>query len=289
MELIKLVLSEQALTDGRPGTEYKTAGYVRIASSLVESKKNSGDIKKDDKGKFWFKPSSTPTPTSTPIPSNVDLNQYVGSYKEGTIVGKVSVYEGKLRLEWRSIDISMEPDGVDQFKFDFGGNGSVKFKKDNSGKVTGFDYKWKIISGFADKVTSNPVTPNPTPTPEPNQTSEPTQVTQYTKYSGKAPEDKNTDNFHWHDCKDKTFPFEYGCSNPLIGEMNTCIFGGKTSDIFGPALRKSLESRSFVFNGKPSLTKEMYDGIIATCKDLKEEREVVKDVVKKLLKEEIIK
>jgi hypothetical protein len=283
MELIKLILSEQALTDGKQGDEYKNAGYVRIAASLVDSNKNNGDIKKDNKGKFWFKQTTTTT--------DVDLNQYVGSYKEGTIVGKVSIYEGKLRLEWRSIDITMEPNGTDQFKFDFGGDGIVVFKKDNSGKITGFDYKWKILHGFADKITSNPVpsNPTPTPTPEPNQTSEPTQVTQYTKYSGKAPEDKNTDNFHWHDCKDKTFPFEYGCSNPLIGEMNSCIFGGKTSDVFGPALRKSLESRNFIFNGKPSLTKEMYDEIIATCKDLKEEREVVKDVVKKVLKEEIIK
>ena len=288
MELIKLVLSEQALTDGRPGTEYKTAGYVRIASSLVESKKNSGDIKKDDKGKFWFKANVTQQPQT------VDLSQYVGSYQEGKVTGNVTISDNALRVNYKNLDTLLDNKGNDSFEFEFGSKGTVKFTKDAQGKVNGFDYKWALMSGHANKVNTTSTTPSNTGSTTNNTTTTTTdapipQNITYTKYNDNPSERANTKGFRWKKC-DETFPIKYGCANNLIKDLNTCIFGENSSNVYGPALLNSLNDRARDTPNK-EISKETYDALIAQCEAKNEsinKKRIIKETVKNILKESLL-
>lgn len=232
--------------------------------------------------------------TTTPA---IDLNQFIGTYKEGAISPKVTVEDGKLRLTGlKVIDVYLESRGGDKFGFDFGGEGAITFKRDSSGKVNSFDYKWRLLNGTAVKEGANIPTPTATPAPtnsQPQPTpapSEKPQTIQYTKYNGKSTESRNTEGFQWKKC-DNTFPIKYGCSNDYILEMNTCIFGENSSSVFGPALMRAMQSRSQDMS-KKEITKEMYDKIIELCQEHKDEVAVnenkIKEVVKIILNQELL-
>ena len=142
---IKSIISEQSLTDGRPGTEYKAAGYVRIAPDLIASKTGTGDVKKDDAGKSWYKATAATAATG--------LSQYVGSYKGAGITGDVTDKNGTLTVSFSRISGDLVSKGGDNFEFTvMGKTGTVKFTKDTQGKVNGFDYSWTTFNGHADKV-----------------------------------------------------------------------------------------------------------------------------------------
>ena len=188
MELIKVILSEQSLTDGKLGDEYKKAGYVRIASSLVDSKKSNGDVKKDSKGKFWFK-------------ENASTN-----------------------------------------------NQNVASSSGTSG-----------TSGTTTVVNK-----------------------QYTKYNAITPEDR-IKGFRWRDCQNKDFPYEYGCKNTKIGQMNECLLDSTLGDIFGNDLWEKMKDLA-IDNEKKEITQEMYDKVMLSCKQQEESIEI-----KKIIKENTYK
>lgn len=143
---IKSIIFEQSLTDGRPGTEYKAAGYVRIAPDLIASKTGMGDVKKDDAGKSWFKQNI----------STINLSQYVGSYKEGVVTGDITDNDGTLTVSFKGMKGDLINKGGDNFEFTvMKKTGTIKFTKDDQGKVNGFDYSWTAFSGHADKVDSS--------------------------------------------------------------------------------------------------------------------------------------
>ena len=84
-------------------------------------------------------------------------------------------------------------------------------------------------------------------------------------------------------CKD--FPFELGCSNEIIGDINEKFFGlnHRRGNVFTKELLRQLKSFAYILpsDKNPKITQEMYNEIISDF--------VIKESVKKVLKEYINK
>jgi uncharacterized protein (TIGR02145 family) len=89
-------------------------------------------------------------------------------------------------------------------------------------------------------------------------------VKQYTKYDAITPADRMK-GFKWHDCETKDFPYDFGCKNSKIGQMNECLFDDRLNDIFGSGLFENLKDMAFDMT-KKQITKEMYDAVMLDCK-----------------------
>jgi uncharacterized protein (TIGR02145 family) len=89
-------------------------------------------------------------------------------------------------------------------------------------------------------------------------------VKQYTKYDAITPADRMK-GFRWHDCEKKDFPYDFGCKNSKIGQMNECLFGERLNDIFGSELWENMKDLA-IDNEKKQITKEMYDKVMLNCK-----------------------
>ena len=89
-------------------------------------------------------------------------------------------------------------------------------------------------------------------------------VKQYTKYDAITPADRMK-GFRWHDCETKDFPYELGCKNSKIGQMNECLFDDRLNDIFGSGLWEKMTDMAFS-GDKKQITKEMYDAVMLDCK-----------------------
>jgi hypothetical protein len=148
MKLKKLILVEQSIADGKTGQEYKDAGYKEIAKGAINDKKKTGDVKTDVDGKSWYKATATTDTTG--------LSQYVGSYKEGIVTGDITDNDGTLTVSFKGMTGDLTNKGGDNFEFTvMKKTGTVKFTKNAQGKVNGFDYKWSLFHGHADKVDSS--------------------------------------------------------------------------------------------------------------------------------------
>ena len=81
------------------------------------------------------------------------------------------------------------------------------------------------------------------------------------------------------------FPFTLGCSNKLIGDLNASLFNGdRMNDVYSDELQNTLDnSGSFSIRDNPNMeiTKDLFTKLI--------NRKVIKETVKKVLKEYIIK
>ena len=87
------------------------------------------------------------------------------------------------------------------------------------------------------------------------------------------------------ECTD--FPFTLGCSNKLIGDLNASLFDGdRMNDVYNDELQNDLDnSGNFWKNPNKEITKEIYNNVM----DRLRKRGVIKETVKKVLKEYIIK
>lgn len=74
---------------------------------------------------------------------------------------------------------------------------------------------------------------------------------------------KKTNEAPYHDCSNKDFPFEFGCINPKIGQLQKCLGVNPTKGYFGPKTRKAL--RDLQYDVSKGITKEMFDSIINSC------------------------
>lgn len=280
----------------------KSAGYIQLDKPPVDFTPSTYSRIRFE-GKWWYKKGEAvnapnPQTPNPPVPNpvtNVDLSQYVGSYKEGLVKGDVTENNGVLRINFKSMDTYLDSKGSDIFEFEFGTKATVKFTRDNQGKVTGFDYKYSLLHGHADKVDSTPTTPTP---PKPDSTTNNTTTTTdapipqkitYTKYNDNPSERANTKGFRWKKC-DETFPIKYGCANNLIKDLNTCIFGENSSNVYGPALLNSLNDRARDTPNK-EISKETYDALIAQCEAKNEsinKKKIIKETVRNILKESLL-
>jgi hypothetical protein len=83
------------------------------------------------------------------------------------------------------------------------------------------------------------------------------------------------------------FPFSLGCSNKLIGDLNASLFNGdRRNDVYNDGLQNLLDnSGSFGVNSNMEITKEIYDDVMNRLR----KNNIIKETVKKVLKEYIIK
>jgi len=88
------------------------------------------------------------------------------------------------------------------------------------------------------------------------------------------------------DCKD--FPFQLGCVNDIIGDINEKFFGRghRRANVFTKELLRALVSSALIDTDDkdPKITQEIYDIILQNSK-----KNVIKESVKKVLKEYINK
>lgn len=76
---------------------------------------------------------------------------------------------------------------------------------------------------------------------------------------------------NYHDCSQKDFPFEAGCISPKIAEVQKCLGVEPQKGYLGPKTISALVNLHF--ETKDGLTKEIYDKVIASCKESEEKPE----------------
>lgn len=88
------------------------------------------------------------------------------------------------------------------------------------------------------------------------------------------------------DCND--FPFTLGCINDLIGDINEKIFGTgrRMGNVYSKSLQNILNNRAYfgVDNKDMSITNDIWNDIMKNAKS-----DIIKETVKKVLKERILK
>ena len=65
----------------------------------------------------------------------------------------------------------------------------------------------------------------------------------------------------YHDCSNKDFPFEFGCINPKIGEIQSCLGVEPTKGYFGPKTKNALR----FYNLSGGITQELYNKVMEDC------------------------
>jgi hypothetical protein len=94
-------------------------------------------------------------------------------------------------------------------------------------------------------------------------------------------------------CND--FPFTIGCINPKIGQLNKIFVGDELSDIFDNHLYKVLLSDGYFDmpgEKRGEISQTLYNSAIKNSKEQNEsinKKKVIKETVKKVLKERILK
>lgn len=233
------------------------------------------------------------------ISGGVPLSDYIGQYKitspaaATSITVEIVLNGNKLTVKYgRLVEEELTPgSNNDEFTFDYSGQQTITFKRDSSGKVNGFNGSVFSQNVVGEKAGSSSSSVTPTATPAPTRTATPTPtatptVVQYTKYDAITPEDRIKD-FRWHDCENKDFPFEFGCKNNKIGQMNQCLFGSELNDIFGNDLWEKMKDMAFS-NVKKEITSEMYNEVMTACKQQEEStkrKKIIKENTYKILKQ----
>jgi hypothetical protein len=233
-----------------------------------------------------------------------DLSKYEGTY---TSLGKT----GKVFLDGQTLRASIGPlnaklDYVSENVFTFQssvGSGKITFNGDSPDKVDSFDYKFGDYSGTAIKVSgptntntsttnnkktnSTPSSPNPQPTPEPQK---PVKTIDY-KVRYPSTQDP-TKPFNSRPCDEKTYDWGYGCKNNKIGQMNQIFFGDRYGDIYGDELINKLRNIGILKSNESKITEEIYNEVLKLGEEqgyVKLQETIVKETVKNILKERLIK
>jgi hypothetical protein len=82
---------------------------------------------------------------------------------------------------------------------------------------------------------------------------------------GSGESNPKPDNSKFHDCSQKDFPFEVGCISPKIAEVQKCLGVEPQKGYLGPKTISALIDLHF--ETKDGLTKDVYDKVMAACKE----------------------
>ena len=176
------------------------------------------------------------------------------------------------------------------------GTPTIKYDTD----LSGFTYDLIIYKGTAKKVvgkTTNPIKPSKPNTGKDTtgtSTSDSNTVKQQKLYQNilqYGPDKKfESDIKNPIPCND--FPFKIGCQNKLIGDMNQVLFDDRLDDVFDKShLYKNLDNHG-AFDGPGEkdgeISKNIYNQIMSLKENLRR-KTIIKESVKKVLKDYIIK
>lgn len=240
--------------------------------------------------------------------SSQDLSRYVGTYTSLGKTGKIILDGVTLRASLGPLNSALQYVDDENFTFQTNlGSGKLTFNKDSSNKITGFDYKFGDYAGTAFKTdgssNNNPPAPNnkknnsssnPKPTSTPPTQPAPAPV-KTIDYKVKYPSTQNpTKPFTYRDCDEKVYNWDYGCKNYKIGIMNEIFFGdGKTFEgIYGRELLTKLRNLAILGPNETKITEDIYNEVLKMGKErgyVKLQESIVKETVKNILKERLIK
>lgn len=232
--------------------------------------------------------------------SGTSLSDYVGKFKTDTtpsVTVEISIEDGKLIFDYSVVKEELTPSNEeDTFTLTYlRKNYTIKFNRSSDNKVNGFSGEifGKTVTATKEGTSNNSSTSGTAGTSGSSGSagtsgsagsSGTTTVIkkEYTKYDPITPEDR-IKGFKWHDCENKDFPYEFGCKNKNLGQMNMCLFGSDLNGIFGKDLWEKITDMAFS-GDKKEITKEMYDAVMLDCKKQEESVEI-----KKIIKENTYK
>jgi hypothetical protein len=232
-----------------------------------------------------------------------NLTQYEGHYKGGNVEGDIVLDGDTLRGSVGSVNSPLTFISGETFsiKSPIGGDGKITFTKDSSGNVTGFTFNVAGTKGTVKKVadsddstsqkpsSNNNSQPTTTPAPKP----EPQKPIKTIDYQVRYPSTQNpTKPFNSRPCDEKTYDWGYGCKNNKIGQMNQIFFGDRYGDIYGDELINKLRNIGILKSNESKITEEIYNEVLKLGEEqgyVKLQEMIVKETVKNILKERLIK
>jgi hypothetical protein len=245
-------------------------------------------------GEFKIFESTSYTNVDEPI--QLGISSYSFSYVSGTLDNPR--YEGQNLTFDISIDTSREDitsrikslvPNLDLTKF----KSKITFDKDRKSfsynfldKIKGTATKTEEDSSNKSDSTSKTDTTSKTDSTKKSDDEKPYKPNQTTIYSTTTDYNKiDEPNLTIKNCN--SFPFELGCKNSLIGDLNQKFFGNRRQDTYTKLLQNRLDNRAYfsIDNEEKMITKEIWDQIMRSS----EKSKIVKETVKKVLKEHINK
>lgn len=260
---------------------------------------------------------------STPTPSPItNVGDYVGTFQDVNTATMFSITTNNNKLFVDVMDVKKEypnielvpSNGKNTFEVTLPQisdstiintlTSSVKGKIVFSDDFKTLTYSFgSILSGTAKKIESNKVNVNTNKTNTNNTSSD--SSNKKTDKKVKSDDDQKyklyqnvinfgpdkpfkVDTIPTRQCTD--FPFTFGCKNPLIGDINQVIFNNRLSDVYDKHLDQDLNNNDFFKQPdekQGEISKHIYDQIMS-LKENKLKKKIIKETVKKVLKEYII-
>jgi hypothetical protein len=251
-----------------------------------------GNYVSDKKTDGEFKIFESTSYTNIDDPIKLGISSYSFSYISGVLDN--SRYEGEnltfdISLDTSREDISSKVKSLfpnyDLSKF----KSKITFGKDRKSftynfldKIKGTATKTKEDSSNKSDSTSKTDSKSKTDSTKKSDDEKPYKPHQTTIYSTTTDYNKiDEPNLTVKNCD--SFPFELGCVNSLIGDLNEKFFGKRRKDTYTKLLQNYLDDDAYfsVDNEEKMITKEIWDQIMKS--------KIVKETVKKVLKEYINK
>ena len=260
---------------------------------------------------------STPTPIPTPI---TNMGDYVGTFQDTNTATMFSITSNNNKLFVDVLDVKKEYPNIELIPSNEKNTfevtlpqmsdssiintltSSVKGKIVFSVDLKTLTYSFgSILSGTAKKIESN-INTNKTD----NKNTSTDSSNKNTGNKVKSDDDQKyklyqnvinfgpdkpfkVDTIPTRECTD--FPFTFGCKNPLIGDINQVISNNRLSDVYDSHLNQDLNNNDFFKQPgekQGEISKHIYDQIMS-LKESKLKKKIIKETVKKVLKEYIIK
>ena len=98
--------------------------------------------------------------------------------------------------------------------------------------------------------------------------------------------------FNSRPCDEKVYDWDYGCKNNKIGLMNKILFGDDYGKIYGDELLSKLRNLRYLGQSETKITEDIYNKVLKLGEEqgyVKLQESIVKETVKNILKERLIK
>ena len=290
-----MIINEQEILTPR---RLRRDGYQALPqppsdfSSSTYSRKVAG-------GKTWYKRKDG---QPIEVQEGPELTQYEGTYKVGTVKGSIFKDGQTLKGSIGVINSPLVYQQGETFSVSTSnfGSGTITFIKNGSGEVTGFNFKVGSYKGVGEKVSdsdnssqtpTSPSTSNPKPTVTPAPT--PPAPVKTIDYKVKYPSTQDPAKpFNFRECDENIYNWDYGCKNDKIGLMNKILFGRDYGKIYGEEMLAKLRNLAILGPNETKITEDIYNEVLKLGKEqgyVKLQESIVKETVKNILKERLIK
>ena len=290
-----MMINEQEILTPR---KLRLQGFVALPQKPSDFGDGKGYSVRVLSGKTYYKRKDN---QPIDIQQGPDLTKYEGHYKGGNVEGDIVLDGDILRGSVGMINSPLTFISGETFSVDSPiGKGKITFTKDGSGNVTGFTFDVKGTKGTVKKVddTNDPSQNSPSP---PTSNSKPTVTPAPTPpapvktidYKVKYPSTQDPAKpFNFRECDENIYNWDYGCKNDKIGLMNKILFGRDYGKIYGEEMLAKLRNLAILGPNETKITEDIYNEVLKLGKEqgyVKLQESIVKETVKNILKERLIK